>query len=284
MKRTATIVMLFLALGDAAGAASIRYEWEGGMEPVAGSDNPWGLAGDGSALTQNDGTPFTVEVIVDAAAPDTDCCNPNYAIFTGAVMLTIGGNAASVTLGNPPFSLQDDAFEGSFDALSLNANVTLFGVTRPVSFNVRVPANTFALSDEPAPDAPPAFESTLPSQFGGAGGSDLVTYPANAPVSGSPDSDDDNLVDRADNCVEVANTDQRDTDADGIGNFCDGDFNNDCAQNFIDLGLMQESFFQAGDLHTDMDGDMTTNFSDLGLLKTTFFMPPGPSAPPHVCD
>ena len=35
------------------------------------------------------------------------------------------------------------------------------------------------------------------------------------------DTDDDGVPDNADNCVQVANSDQRDTNVDGIGNICD---------------------------------------------------------------
>ena len=42
-----------------------------------------------------------------------------------------------------------------------------------------------------------------------------------------PDSDDDTVNDGSDNCPLVDNTDQADTDGDGIGNACDA--NNDCA-------------------------------------------------------
>ncbi len=42
------------------------------------------------------------------------------------------------------------------------------------------------------------------------------------------DRDGDGIVDSADNCTEHANPGQTDGDGDGIGNVCDGDFNNDC--------------------------------------------------------
>ena len=92
-----------------------------------------------------------------------------------------------------------------------------------------------------------------------------------------------NRSDNADNCV-IANADQRDTDEDGIGNACDGDFNQDCEQNFMDLGLMKANFFRTGDFDTDMNGDGVTNFADLGALKRGFFQPPGPSGIPNLCD
>lgn len=98
------------------------------------------------------------------------------------------------------------------------------------------------------------------------------------------DTDTDGLADDADNCVLSPNASQRDTDGDGIGNLCDADFNNDCRQNFVDLGVMRGNFFAPGDLDTDMNGDGSTNFADLSLLKQGLFGAPGPSGVPNICD
>ncbi|MEL6215936.1 MAG: thrombospondin type 3 repeat-containing protein, partial [Pseudomonadota bacterium] len=57
------------------------------------------------------------------------------------------------------------------------------------------------------------------------------------------DIDGDAVPDNIDNCTAVANPDQRDSDGDGIGNRCDVDFNNDCAVNAIDLGILRLAFF-----------------------------------------
>ncbi len=93
----------------------------------------------------------------------------------------------------------------------------------------------------------------------------------------SADPDADGLISSQDNCTEIANADQRDTDADGIGNACDADLDNDCVVNFLDLALMKLNFFASGDLDSDLDGDGVTNFNDLALLKARFFLSPGPS-------
>ncbi len=107
-----------------------------------------------------------------------------------------------------------------------------------------------------------------------------LAAPAMATIT---DTDSDGLSDSADNCINVANADQLDTDGDGIGNACDGDFTGDCAVNFNDLGQMKANFFLPGLLDTDMNGDGTTNFADLGLLKAGFFQAPGPSGIESTC-
>ncbi|MEL7451162.1 MAG: thrombospondin type 3 repeat-containing protein [Pseudomonadota bacterium] len=89
------------------------------------------------------------------------------------------------------------------------------------------------------------------------------------------DTDGDGVPDATDNCLLVANPDQRDTDGDGFGNICDGDLNNDGSINFADLGLLKAVFFTNDD-DADLNGDGVVNFADLGLMKAMFFMPPGP--------
>ena len=92
-----------------------------------------------------------------------------------------------------------------------------------------------------------------------------------------PDSDGDGVPDSTDNCLAVANPNQRDTDGDGFGNFCDADLNDDCSVNFPDLNLFKAVFF-GNDPDADLDGDGTVNFADLELVKQQFFGSPGPSA------
>ncbi|MEL7447769.1 MAG: laminin B domain-containing protein [Pseudomonadota bacterium] len=96
------------------------------------------------------------------------------------------------------------------------------------------------------------------------------------------DPDADGVPDLVDNCLEVMNADQRDSNADGIGNACDADLNNDCVVNFSDLGQMKAVFFST-DADADIDGDGVVSFSDLGAMKAAFFQAPGPSGLPNAC-
>lgn len=106
---------------------------------------------------------------------------------------------------------------------------------------------------------------------------------AAGPGEWSLEADGDGLAAIQDNCTQVANPAQRDTDADGIGNFCDPDFDQNCLVNFPDLSQMAANFFMPGDLNTDLDGSGLTNFGDLGLMSQYFFGPPGPSGILNVC-
>jgi hypothetical protein len=96
------------------------------------------------------------------------------------------------------------------------------------------------------------------------------------------DTDADGIPDDSDNCTQIANEDQRDTNADGIGNVCDPDLDGDCVVNFNDLGLLKSVFFTP-DPDADFDGSGSVNFGDLGVVKAFFFLPPGPSGVPNDC-
>lgn len=97
------------------------------------------------------------------------------------------------------------------------------------------------------------------------------------------DTDGDDVFDALDNCINHANADQRDTNADGFGNICDGDLNNDCIVNSVDLGLLRAVFFSS-DEDADFNGDGGVNAIDLGIFRSLFFAPPGPSGVTDSCS
>lgn len=101
---------------------------------------------------------------------------------------------------------------------------------------------------------------------------DEATYGPN-PI----DTEADAVMAWNDNCTNVANADQQDTDADGYGNACDADFNNDNIVNSLDLGLFKQMFFSSGDVMADLNADGIVNSLDIGLFKSKFFQAPGPS-------
>lgn len=95
-------------------------------------------------------------------------------------------------------------------------------------------------------------------------------------VTTDADTDSDGFVNSLDNCTLIAN-DQLDTNSDGYGNVCDGDFNNDNLVNSLDLGLFRTAFLSTGIQDADMNGDSIVNSLDVGLFRNAFFLPPGPS-------
>lgn len=91
------------------------------------------------------------------------------------------------------------------------------------------------------------------------------------------DSDQDGVIESEDNCTIIANSNQRDTDGDALGNACDPDLNNDNAVNFLDLSLLSQRFL-TNDPDADFDGDGVVNFVDISIFREFFNQPPGPGA------
>jgi hypothetical protein len=107
----------------------------------------------------------------------------------------------------------------------------------------------------------------------------------------SPDNDrdGDGVVDEQDNCLDVSNVEQRDSNHDRLGNRCDPDVDND--------GQVETSWGQIypldarGDLEAialtarngphnpdhDLDGDGRVDASDLALAQLWLFRTPGPT-------
>ncbi len=102
------------------------------------------------------------------------------------------------------------------------------------------------------------------------------------------DTDNDGIPDYQDNCINAANgplipdsgnNSQLDTDADGVGNLCDADLNNDGLVNSTDLGLLKISFLSHDtqpnfNPDADLNGDSTINSLDLGIMRTFFSLTP----------
>ena len=106
----------------------------------------------------------------------------------------------------------------------------------------------------------------------------LVTW---LPLSGNAagDTDGDGIPDAQDNCSEIANANQQDSDNDGFGNACDADLNNDGYVSFADLNLFK-SAFNNKDVNSgaDFDSDGIVNISDFDMFKKLYGKPPGPGS------
>ena len=72
-----------------------------------------------------------------------------------------------------------------------------------------------------------------------------------SPLAQATDTDLDGVVDSQDNCINNANNTQLDTDGDGYGNACDGDFDQ---SGFVDAGDL--SIFRSRYMNTDTDADL----------------------------
>lgn len=174
-----------------------------------------------------------------------------------------GGNFIDISMG--PLTLYDDPTggDGNPGALFGDYHISVGSPARDAGTSV-IGAAVLALDID---------GDTRPSDAGVDIGADEIEIGGPGPLS---DNDTDGVSDSADNCLGVANADQRDTDNDGYGNACDGDFNGNGSVDFADLGTFKAAFGSADPL-ADFDGSGAVDFGDLGIFKSMFGQSPGPS-------
>lgn len=95
-----------------------------------------------------------------------------------------------------------------------------------------------------------------------------------------PDFDNDGVADNVDNCSEIANPAQVDTDGDDCGNLCDADYDQSGTVGFPDFGAFTSVFNTTGNenqCHVAPIPGCTVGFPDFGFFTSNFNAPPGPS-------
>jgi hypothetical protein len=94
-----------------------------------------------------------------------------------------------------------------------------------------------------------------------------------------PDFDGDGVRDIFDNCSEIPNPAQDDTDADDCGNLCDADYDNSGTVGWVDFGIFGQCFQSDNELcqHVEPIGDRAVGFADFGFFAGAFGSAPGPS-------
>lgn len=94
-----------------------------------------------------------------------------------------------------------------------------------------------------------------------------------------PDEDGDGVRDGKDTCRQVANPRQIDSDGDGLGNFCDADFDHSGEVDMADVAALKVGFGQASPTPaTDLNSDGHVDMQDVLLLRSLLYNAPGPGA------
>ncbi len=92
------------------------------------------------------------------------------------------------------------------------------------------------------------------------------------------DTDADGVCDSVDNCPLVANTDQLDTDGDGMGNACDPDDDNDGLSDTFELSIGTDP------LKADTDGDGISDYNEVNFDGNASAYTPGADLNPLSTD
>ena len=95
--------------------------------------------------------------------------------------------------------------------------------------------------------------------------------------TGCNDTDFDGIPDPQDNCTLVPNPSQCDTNADGFGNHCDADLDNNGIVDKLDRFLLQAARGATGPNDADLDCDGDVDSTDMNTLRDALGQPPGPS-------
>lgn len=193
----------------------------------------------------------------------------SYAVTPGDIELS----RDELTSGHFSFHLNGsvvrhfDAAEGAGDFRTLTLNGT-----GHIDFGAMEELTGVFEADEP-----------MSMRLGGGGGAigdapgDACVFLGTWHMAAIQDDDSDGVPSATDNCSEIANPYQRDSDADGFGNACDADLDNNCIVDNTDLERMRSVFF-SDDHDADINGDGIVNVIDFGAALSRYMNLPGPSA------
>ncbi|MBT8143442.1 MAG: hypothetical protein KJO55_02010, partial [Gammaproteobacteria bacterium] len=291
---------------DGSGCGGAAANWPGG-NTTAGSGAAACADSDGSVEANGpdiepDGTPDCGTAVPDD--PTSDCqmraymCVPpiNPADYTNSTLsFNVDYQTASqdsAAAGDPPqealqllvgtaapSALTINTYDGPFVFDHKSGSLEI-SPSRVLSLNLNSFVDPALTDPDPALDGPINVCFHYAGVFSWYAQIDNVALRAENCAVG--DADFDGVSDDVDNCTDVANPGQEDSNGDGIGNICDADLTGfggleDCIVNFLDLTAMKSAFFSA-DADADLDSSGFVNFADLTIMKNQFFGPPGPSA------
>ena len=205
------------------------------------------------------GDPVFVDEYVNESRPGVVL--PEVTTIEAAPAFDEGGNFIDVRFG--PLGLIDPVSGAPYGDYHLDAGSPAADAATNGIVTGLIPALALDIDDDPRP---------LGSGPDIGADERLVA----AVPGGGVDTDADGITDEQDNCTEVANADQRDSDGDGYGNVCDTDINNDGITNSLDASLLR-SLYMSSDPDGDFNGDGIVNSLDVGILRSMYLASPGPS-------
>jgi hypothetical protein len=229
---------------------------------------------------------------MQATAIDMDAAGPDFNTGFGLIQ----ADQALASLADPPDTTPDafaftDLVDVALDSVQTSAAVTITGINSAAALSVS--GGEYALgcgavfttdpgtinNDETVcvrhtSAATPATGTDTTLTVGGV--ADTFTSTTIA-----LDTDGDGIPDAGDNCTLKANPTQCDSDADGFGNACDGDLDNNGFTNAFDTPLFRQQLGQPSVGPTYNPADLNcngfVNAFDTPLFRSLLGLPPGPS-------
>ena len=205
------------------------------------------------------------------------------AILESSILYNVGGSANCVqrTLGGDDPSTGDpravfttasgggcNATEGGFDNYVIVPNPRFLILSSTANIVGSDGCYMFGRASERATQAPCVNDVAI------AGASYFIFAP-------QVDADSDGVVDALDNCRNVSNATQVDSNGDGFGNRCDADLNNNGATNAQDTTLYRQQLGQPSAPPTynaaDINASGAVNAQDTTLFRQLLGAAPGPS-------
>ena len=229
----------------------------------------------GRSQTLHDYYPVLVEFVPPPPPGSVQFNATDYSVAEDAIIVpvTVTRTGESVGTVSVDYTTSDGTAMAGSDYVATSGTLTFADGVMNQLLTVRI------LDTVTCVEGDETFNLTLSNVSGGEMG-----MPASAVVTitnGNGDADGDGVNDDNDNCTLIPNPDQRDTDADGYGNLCDGDLNNDGSTNTLDLNLYVSDYYSVvGDANyvdADFNGDGVINTLDLSIYSGLFSKPPGPS-------
>lgn len=263
--------------------------------PLAGFNLPVTIAvsGDPTSSYSLNGGPFTASAGTVGPGSSVRVRHTSSGAPATAVdsTLTVGGVSDTFTSTTLQLAFDDFASTPGNLPVSINVLANDQNLAPAVFVGIWIAPQHGAATVSGAPGSPGAIRINYTPTAGFVGTDSfeywvesglVVDYGTVHVTVTDPDLDDDGVLNTVDNCSQVANPSQCDSDGDGYGNRCDGDFTGNSATNAQDGVVLRSRLGTASTGPTydaaDLNCNGFINAQDVALFRQLLGKPPGPGA------
>ncbi len=205
-------------------------------------------------------------------------------------VLNVGGVTDTFTSTTLKYAIDDAVTTGVNQPVQIDVLQNDVGLSPTVYVGIWIDPLHGTASVSGAPGSPAGIRITY-TPDPGYSGPDYLEYWLESGVAldyavvnitvTNPDSDGDGVPDAVDNCAQVVNAGQCDSDGDGYGNRCDGDLTNNGAANAQDTVVFRSQLGRPSSPpaynSADLNCNGAVNAQDAVLFRQLLGKPPGPS-------